>query len=117
MTMERAKRFNNNSDALRRQGKTNCIIEAALQIIGGRWKAAIIYYLLQGTLRFGELRRALPNCTQRILTLQLRELERDGLITRKVFDQVPPRVDYELTPVGRNLEPALKHLAQWAKAL
>ena len=106
-----------NSEASRRQVKSDCAIEAALQVIGGRWKAAIIHYLLPGKLRFGELRRAMPNCTQRIMTLQLRELERDGLVTRTVYAEVPPRVDYELTPFGCSLEPVLKQLAKWAKGL
>ncbi len=93
--------------------KTGCAVEAALAVIGGRWKGVVLYWLLGGTLRFGELRRKLPNCTQRMLTLQLRELEEDGLVKRTVFAEVPPRVEYELTPFGRSLEPILLGLRDW----
>jgi DNA-binding HxlR family transcriptional regulator len=88
-----------------------------LQVIGGRWKVVIIHYLLPGKLRFGELRRAMPSCTQRIMTLHLRELERDGLVKRTVYAEVPPRVEYELTAFGRSLEPVLKQLGEWGRAL
>jgi DNA-binding HxlR family transcriptional regulator len=76
-------------------------IDAALQVIGGKYKVAILYHLA----RFGELRRLMPLATSRMLTKQLRELERDGMIRRKVFRQVPPRVDYFLTREGRSLGP------------
>jgi DNA-binding HxlR family transcriptional regulator len=88
-------------------------VESALAVIGGRWKGVVLYWLLDGKLRFGELRRHLMNCTPRVLTLQLRELERDGLINRTVHAEVPPRVDYELTPFGRSLEPILLGLKEW----
>jgi DNA-binding HxlR family transcriptional regulator len=93
--------------------KSNCSVEAALGVIGGRWKGVVLYWLLRGTHRFGELRKLLPNCSQRMLTLQLRELEQDGLVKRTVFAQVPPRVDYELTAFGRSLEPVLDGLREW----
>jgi DNA-binding HxlR family transcriptional regulator len=82
-------------------------------VIGGRWKGVVIYRLLGGKLRFGELRRKLPNCTERMLTVQLRELEEDGLVTRTVYPEVPPRVEYELTPFGKSLEPILFALREW----
>jgi DNA-binding HxlR family transcriptional regulator len=97
--------------------KTGCGIEAALSVIGGRWKGVVIYWLLDGKKRFGELRRALPNCTQRMLTLQLRELEEDGLLTRTVFAEVPPRVEYELTALGQSLEPLMTMLRRWGSTL
>ncbi len=93
--------------------KSGCAVEAALGVIGGRWKGVVLYWLLQGKLRFGELRRQLPNCSPRVLTLQLRELEEAGLIKRTVYAEVPPRVDYELTAFGRTLEPVLLGLREW----
>lgn len=90
-----------------------CSVEATLSVIDGKWKGVILYHLLSGTLRFNEIRRKLPTVTQRMLTNQLRELESDGLITRTIFPQVPPRVDYELTPLGRSLEPIIRALKTW----
>lgn len=97
----------------RAESKTGCPVESALAVIGGRWKGVVLYWLTKGTLRFGELRRLLPNCTQRMLTLQLRELEQEGLVKRTVFAEVPPRVEYELTPFGKSLEPILLSLRDW----
>ncbi len=90
-----------------------CPIEATLDLIDGKWKAIILYHLLDGTLRFGEMKKRLSKITQRMLTRQLRELEEVGLISRTVFAQVPPRVDYALTPRGRTLEPVIRALWAW----
>jgi DNA-binding HxlR family transcriptional regulator len=90
-------------------------IDAALEVIGGKYKVAILYYLRQSTVRFGELPRLVPLATQRMLTKQLRELEYDGMINRKVFRQVPPRVDYFLTREGRSIVPILDELCEWGK--
>lgn len=95
--------------------RTGCAVETTLDLIGGRWKGVVLYRLLHGKRRFGELRRLLPNCTQRMLTLQLRELEEDGLVSRTVYAEVPPRVEYELTPRGRTLEPVLLALRGWGE--
>jgi DNA-binding HxlR family transcriptional regulator len=95
--------------------RSNCAVEAALGVIGGRWKGVVVYWLLGGKLRFGELRRKLPNCTERMLTVQLRELEEDGLVTRTVHAEVPPRVEYELTAFGKSLEPILFALREWGE--
>jgi DNA-binding HxlR family transcriptional regulator len=93
-----------------------CGVRATLHIIGGKWKPVIAFHLLEGTLRFGELRRLLPDATQKMLTQQLRELERDGVVSRKIYQQVPPKVEYSLTPHGRTLRPILKALCQWGQA-
>ena len=90
-------------------------IDAALEIIGGKYKVAILYYIRESVLRFGELRRLMPLATKRMLTKQLRELERDGMIDRKVFRQVPPRVDYSLTKEGKSIVPILEDLCEWGK--
>jgi DNA-binding HxlR family transcriptional regulator len=90
-----------------------CSVEATISLIDGKWKCVILFHLLDGTLRFNELRRHLPEVTQRMLTNQLRELETDGLIVRKVYPQVPPKVEYSMSPLGRSLEPVLLKLKDW----
>lgn len=93
----------------------NCPMEAALDLIGGKWKAVILSRLLERMYRFNELRRTHPTITQRMLTNQLRELERDGFIHRKVYAEVPPRVEYSITDAGRTLEPVLTQLRLWGE--
>ena len=90
-----------------------CSVERALSLIDGKWKIVILYKLLKGTLRFNELRRQIPDVTQRMLTNQLRELEADGLLIRKVYPEVPPRVEYSLSARGRSLEPVIMALKNW----
>ena len=90
-----------------------CPVEACLEVIGGKWKGVILFHLLGGTKRFNELMRLIPGVTQRMLTRQLRELEIDGIVSRKVYAEVPPRVEYSLTDFGRTLEPLLIHIQQW----
>jgi len=98
----------------RHENYEDCPVEAAVELIGGKWKSILLYRLLMdGKKRFNELRRLHPNITQRMLTRQLRELEKDKLISRKVYAQVPPKVEYELTTYGRTLEPLLIVLADW----
>lgn len=92
-----------------------CPVEATLDVVGGRWKAIIVFHLMGGTKRFGDLKRFLSKATQRMLTLQLRQLEEDGVISRKVYAEVPPRVEYALTDFGRTLEPVLKAMLQWGE--
>jgi DNA-binding HxlR family transcriptional regulator len=93
-----------------------CGIITTLEIVCGRWKPVVLYHLTnKGTLRFGEIRRLVPRVTQRSLTLQLRELERDTIIHRKVYAQVPPRVDYSLTEFGRTLCPILQAMCVWGE--
>ncbi|OBZ09071.1 HxlR family transcriptional regulator [Bacillus sp. FJAT-27264] len=90
-----------------------CPVETTLGVIGGKWKGVIIYYLLSGTKRFNELRKIYPQVTHHTLTLQLRELEREGIISRKVYNQVPPKVEYSLTEFGRTLEPMILLMKEW----
>jgi len=90
-----------------------CPVESALQLISGKWKPLILYRLAQGTLRFGELQRAIPEVTQRMLTLQLRELEHDNLISRKVYAEVPPKVEYSLTQAAADMGPILSAFGAW----
>lgn len=95
--------------------KTGCDVEATLSVIGGRWKPVLVCHLLSGRKRFGELKRLVPNATERMITLQLRELEADGVIARHVFAEVPPRVEYEVTDYGRSLEPVLVSMQEWGR--
>lgn len=99
----------------RHENPTLCPVEAALSRIGGKWKGLIVLRLLVRTRRFNELQRSLEDCTQRMLTHQLRELEADGIIHRKVFREVPPRVEYSLTDKGRDLTPIIRALCDWGQ--
>ena len=91
----------------------NCPVEATLELIGGKYKALILWHLSEGTLRFSELRRAIPNATPKMLTQQLRELEVQDLIRREVFPVVPPKVEYSLTELGKSLMPILVAMRDW----
>lgn len=93
-----------------------CSVEATISLMDGKWKCVILFHLLDGTARFNEIRRRIPEVTQRMLTNQLRELEADGLIERKVYPQVPPKVEYSLSPLGQSLEPVLLALKVWGDA-
>ncbi|WP_141433220.1 helix-turn-helix domain-containing protein [Bacillus sp. 03113] len=94
-------------------GKYSCPVEATLDVIGGKWKGVILFHLLDGTKRFNELRRLLPGITQRMLTLQLRELENDGIVYREVYKEVPPKVEYSLTEFGCTLTPIILKMREW----
>lgn len=85
----------------------------ATSIIGEQWTMAICCYLLEGKMRFGEIKKVLPNITERVLTLQLRKLEENKVIIRTIYPEVPPRVEYELTPIGLKLAPIIKALGKW----
>jgi DNA-binding HxlR family transcriptional regulator len=95
--------------------RSNCPVEATLDAIGGRWKVLILHELFKDTKRFGELHRSLHGITQKMLTQQLREMERDGLIHREVYMQVPPKVEYSLTTLGKTLHPVLEAMHLWGK--
>ena len=90
-------------------------VEAALDELGGKWKPLILYILTDGKLRFNEINKLLPSITQRMLTKQLRELEKDGLINRKVYAEVPPKVEYSLTEKGDSVIPILESLCDWGE--
>ncbi|MBK9141977.1 MAG: helix-turn-helix transcriptional regulator [Candidatus Melainabacteria bacterium] len=97
------------------QTKLECPIMATIAMISDKWKVVIICKLKGGTMRFNELMRALKGVTQKVLTHQLRELEADGLVARKIYAEVPPRVEYSLTPLGKTLVPVLNDLEVWAR--
>ncbi len=94
--------------------ETGCSVEATLEVIGGKWKGVILYHLItSGTLRFSEIQRLTPKLSPRILTAQLRELESDGVIARKVYPVVPPKVEYSLTAAGQSLKPLILAMQRW----
>ena len=102
-----------NKQRLKKDTKYNCPVEATMSVIGGKWKCLIIHHLIDGTKRFNELRRLIPAITQRMLTSQLRELEADRIVNRKVYAQVPPKTEYSLTELGNSLEPVLWAMHDW----
>lgn len=93
--------------------RQQCDFELTMDIIGGKWKGMIIYYLFKEPKRFIELRRLLPDITQRMLTLQLRQLEKDQIVIRKVYAEVPPKVEYSLTEIGKALHTAFNKINEW----
>jgi DNA-binding HxlR family transcriptional regulator len=100
---------------MRTKQQFDCPVNAALHVIGGRWKILVIYHLFGGIARFNELQRAMGAISKRVLTHQLRQLEQDGIVARKVHDQSPPRVEYSLTDFGRTLEPMMAQLCEWGE--
>lgn len=98
--------------------KTNrftCPVEATISLIGGKYKAVILWHLMGNTLRYSELHKRMPGATDKMLAQQLRELERDGLITRTVYPVVPPKTEYNLTDFGKTLAPILDELCNWGQ--
>ena len=93
--------------------KDNCPVEATLELIGGKYKALILWHLSEGKLRFSELRKVIKNATPKMLTQQLRELEAQALIHREVYPVIPPKVEYSLTETGRSLLPILVAMRDW----
>jgi DNA-binding HxlR family transcriptional regulator len=94
-----------------------CPVETTLSVIGGQWKVMVLHFLMEQPMRFGELNRALRGISARTLTKQLRELERDGIIHREVHQQIPPKVEYSLTPIGTRLKPVLLAMHRWGEEL
>ena len=99
----------------KRNRRYHCPVEATLDVIGGKWKAVILFWLRDDVFRFGELRRRIPDISERMLTQHLRELEEDGIVQRKVYAVVPPKVEYSLTAYGRTLRPITEMLCAWGK--
>ncbi|MDF2940660.1 MAG: transcriptional regulator [Gammaproteobacteria bacterium] len=97
----------------KKQIDPGCPVGATMKILTGKWKLMILYMLCKGTKRFSELQHGMPQVTQRMLTAQLRELEKDRIILRKVYPVVPPKVEYSLSEIGESLKPVLKHLEEW----
>ena len=93
--------------------KTQCPLTATLQLIGGRWKTIILYTLTAGTKRFGEIAVRIPDISRKVLTEQLKELEADGLILREQYKEIPPRVEYSLTDLGKSLSSVIRELEIW----
>ena len=93
----------------------NCPVEITLMIIGDKWKVLILRDLMNGTMRFGELKKSIGHVSQKVLTAQLRDMEEKGLITRKVYAEVPPRVEYTLTETGYSLKPVLDAMVAWGE--
>ncbi|MCU0876319.1 MAG: helix-turn-helix transcriptional regulator [Pirellulaceae bacterium] len=103
---------------MRPEKKTaGCPVETTLDVIGGRWKVLVLHALMDGTQRFGQLAKALAGVSARTLAKQLRELERDGVIHRRVYEQIPPKVEYSLTPLGRKLKPVLMAMHAWGESI
>ncbi len=96
---------------------SGCPVEEAMRVLGGRWRIVLVYYLLEGTKRFSDLRRAIPGISQRMLTLDLRALEGAGLVSRTLYPEVPPRVEYQLTTDGRRLRSLVNVLGKWGERL
>jgi len=95
---------------------TYCLLTTVSNLIGGKWKMQVLTHLLKGPVRFGEMKRLMPQITEKMLIQALRELETDGLINRKQYQEIPPKVEYSLTPIGEGLEPILRNMVAWGKA-
>lgn len=93
----------------------HCALSVTMHFIGGKWKVVVLWYLRNGKKRFGELKKQIPDITDKMLSLQLKALEEDGLVTRKVFAEVPPRVEYELSEEGKSMMPVVESIAKWGR--
>lgn len=106
-----SERFDNMVEQIQKYG--GCPVSATLKVIGGKWKPLILYFVSVDVNRFGQLQRMMPGCSKRMMTTQLRELEADGIINRKVYAEVPPKVQYSLTAKGERLRPLFNMLSKW----
>ena len=103
------------SEAKKKDQLPTCPVETTLTLIGDKWKVLILRDLMPGTKRFGELRKSVGDVSQKVLAAQLRDMEKSGLVHREVYAEVPPRVEYSLTPLGRSLEPILDSMWAWGE--
>jgi DNA-binding HxlR family transcriptional regulator len=100
------------------RGQTyHCALDITMSFIGGKWKTVVLWYLRKEKKRFSELKKLIPDITEKMLSLQLKALEEDGLVKRTLYPEVPPRVEYELTDFGKTLLPALEAIALWGREL
>jgi DNA-binding HxlR family transcriptional regulator len=102
---------------LLRGGKFHCAMDITIHFIGGKWKTVVLWYLKNDKKRFGELKKLIPDITEKMLSLQLKTLEEDGIVTRTIYPEVPPRVEYEMTDFGRTLIPILEEIARWGRTI
>lgn len=97
--------------------KFHCAMDVTMNYIGGKWKTVVLWYLRKDKKRFGELKRLIPGITEKMLSLQLKDLESDGIVGRKLYAEVPPKVEYFLTDFGKSLVPMLEEIARWGRNL
>src|SRR3990172_2283381 len=95
----------------------HCAMDITMNYIGGKWKTVVLWYLRKDKKRFGELKKLIPNITEKMLSLQLKDLESDGIVRRKIYPEVPPKVEYYLTDFGKTLIPMLEEIAKWGRGL
>lgn len=95
----------------------HCALDVTMELVGGKWKTIVLWYLRKDKKRFSELRKLIPGITEKMLSMQLRQLEKDGFVSRTVHAEVPPRVEYALTPLGRTLLPLLEEIAKWGRLM
>lgn len=107
----KSERFNKMAQQIKKYG--GCPVSSTLKVFGGKWKPLILYFISVDVNRFGQLQKMIPDCSKKMMTSQLRELEKDGLINREVFAEVPPKVIYSLTNMGESLRPIFRELSKW----
>ncbi len=106
------------SYVIKLKGQTyHCALDVTMDYIGGKWKTVVLWYLRNKTMRFGELKKQIPDITEKMLSIQLKKLEDDGLVKREVFAEVPLRVEYSLTEFGKTLSPVVESIARWGRNL
>lgn len=93
----------------------HCALDVTMDYIGGKWKTVVLWYMRKGPMRFSELKKVIPQITEKMLSLQLKQLEMDGIVVRKVYAEVPPKVEYYLTEEGKTLLPLLEEMAKWGR--
>jgi DNA-binding HxlR family transcriptional regulator len=110
--------INGEEKTIELRGKTyHCALDVTMHFIGGKWKTVVLWYLIKEKKRFSELKKLIPDITEKMLSLQLKTLEEDGLVKRTLYPEVPPRVEYELTDFGKTLIPMLEEIAKWGREL